>query len=296
MSVIKSDHVIGDSKAASSHLEPDQLINHGDLEVAAAPVSITEGGTHRRTRSPSVVDGLWNKQQILPPQMTTKMKGLLKGLRYISQIFETPDDKEQEMQIGFPTDVKHVAHIGWDGPSVNPPSWVSNKMNEYRTTPEFSSAPLGPVGEGKDLQFQAAGSTGGGNQEPAAKDAPKSSRRHCSSSLSPSRDGTDGPKPSRRQANGEHSDVPRHPRRRHGSGASSGSGGGGGGGGGDSPTKEGGGPGSQQSRRRKSKGSGGGSTRVGRSKAHGSTLSDPDIKNTGEPTPALTAIAEGEGN
>lgn len=29
------------------------------------------------------------------------------------------------MQIGFPTDVKHVAHIGLDGPSaVNSPSWV----------------------------------------------------------------------------------------------------------------------------------------------------------------------------
>ncbi len=28
------------------------------------------------------------------------------------------------MQIGFPTDVKHVAHIGWDGPSTNTPSWV----------------------------------------------------------------------------------------------------------------------------------------------------------------------------
>ncbi|MQM22216.1 hypothetical protein Taro_055266 [Colocasia esculenta] len=51
------------------------------------------------------------------------MKGLLKGLRYISQIF---DAKEEEMQIGYPTDVKHVAHIGWDGPSVNPPTWVGN--------------------------------------------------------------------------------------------------------------------------------------------------------------------------
>lgn len=29
------------------------------------------------------------------------------------------------MQIGLPTDVKHVAHIGSDGPSTNdPPSWV----------------------------------------------------------------------------------------------------------------------------------------------------------------------------
>ena len=36
------------------------------------------------------------------------------------------DEKEQEMQIGLPTDVKHVAHIGWDGPSGNQnnPGWV----------------------------------------------------------------------------------------------------------------------------------------------------------------------------
>lgn len=32
--------------------------------------------------------------------------------------------KEREMEIGFPTDVKHVAHIGWDGPSDSAPSWV----------------------------------------------------------------------------------------------------------------------------------------------------------------------------
>lgn len=65
------------------------------------------------------------------------MKGLLKGLRYISQIFEA--EKEPEMQIGYPTDVKHVAHIGWDGPSVNSPSW----MNEFKSSnPELSAGPL----------------------------------------------------------------------------------------------------------------------------------------------------------
>lgn len=26
--------------------------------------------------------------------------------------------KEEEIEIGYPTDVKHVAHIGWDGPPV----------------------------------------------------------------------------------------------------------------------------------------------------------------------------------
>ena len=29
------------------------------------------------------------------------------------------------MQIGKPTDVKHVAHIGWDNASVTAPSWVT---------------------------------------------------------------------------------------------------------------------------------------------------------------------------
>uniref|UniRef100_A0A7N0TBZ8 CRIB domain-containing protein n=1 Tax=Kalanchoe fedtschenkoi TaxID=63787 RepID=A0A7N0TBZ8_KALFE len=62
--------------------------------------------------------------------MATKMKGLLKGLRYISQIFD--EEKEQEMQIGFPTDVKHVAHIGWDGPAMNSPSWIIEALLRKR--------------------------------------------------------------------------------------------------------------------------------------------------------------------
>ncbi|KAJ4894382.1 CRIB domain-containing protein RIC5 [Raphanus sativus] len=55
------------------------------------------------------------------------MKGFLKGLRYIARIFE--DAKEPEIQIGEPTDVKHVAHIGWEGPSATTPSW----MHEYKS-------------------------------------------------------------------------------------------------------------------------------------------------------------------
>ncbi|KAL0884432.1 hypothetical protein Bca101_008413 [Brassica carinata] len=68
-----------------------------------------------------------------------KMKSFLKGLRYISQIFE--NEKEPEMQIGTPTDVKHVAHIGWDGGSVNQnsPSW----MNDFKASGGYASTPLG---------------------------------------------------------------------------------------------------------------------------------------------------------
>ncbi|KAG6418721.1 hypothetical protein SASPL_120925 [Salvia splendens] len=46
--------------------------------------------------------------------MSTKMKGLFKGLRYISQIFDDENEKEEDMQIGLPTDVKHVSHVGYD--------------------------------------------------------------------------------------------------------------------------------------------------------------------------------------
>ncbi|XP_056170879.1 CRIB domain-containing protein RIC7-like [Syzygium oleosum] len=129
--------------------------------------------------------------------MSTKMKGLLKGLRYISQIFE--NEKQQEMEIGFPTDVKHVAHIGWDGPSVTSPSW----MNEFRTTPGFSSAPLGlpgdTNGDSSVRSVVSEGSSRRGAQTPTfpsspARDLPelpKSSRRHSTGSS------TDSPTKSR---------------------------------------------------------------------------------------------------
>ncbi|KAL1188860.1 CRIB domain-containing protein RIC8 [Cardamine amara subsp. amara] len=72
-----------------------------------------------------------------------KMKSLFKGLRYISQMFE--NEKEPEMQIGTPTDVKHVAHIGWDGGSVNQnaPSW----MNDFKASSGYSSSPMGNIKE-----------------------------------------------------------------------------------------------------------------------------------------------------
>lgn len=41
--------------------------------------------------------------------MGTKVKGLLKGLRYISHVFDEEEEEEEfEIQIGLPTDVRHV--------------------------------------------------------------------------------------------------------------------------------------------------------------------------------------------
>ncbi|XP_058093322.1 CRIB domain-containing protein RIC4-like [Magnolia sinica] len=43
---------------------------------------------------------------------------LIKGFKSFSQLFvykEEEEDVKMDMEIGFPTDVKHVTHIGWDG-------------------------------------------------------------------------------------------------------------------------------------------------------------------------------------
>ncbi|XP_047326102.1 CRIB domain-containing protein RIC10-like [Impatiens glandulifera] len=67
--------------------------------------------------------------------MSTKIKGILKSLRFIYQVFEEKKE-HQDIQIGNPTDVKHVAHIGWDGASVDqPPTWMKeyNSTNEHHT-------------------------------------------------------------------------------------------------------------------------------------------------------------------
>ncbi|XP_076884130.1 CRIB domain-containing protein RIC10-like [Bidens hawaiensis] len=71
--------------------------------------------------------------------MGTKIKGVIKGFKFISHIFVI---KEREMEIGYPTDVKHVAHIGWDGSSGNAPSW----MTEFKTTPDFAATSIGNSG------------------------------------------------------------------------------------------------------------------------------------------------------
>nr|XP_016507047.1 PREDICTED: CRIB domain-containing protein RIC11-like isoform X2 [Nicotiana tabacum] len=68
--------------------------------------------------------------------MATKVKGIYK---YITSIFVV---KERELEIGCPTDVKHVAHIGWEGPSGNTPTW----MKAFKAGPEFAATSVGSSG------------------------------------------------------------------------------------------------------------------------------------------------------
>ncbi|KAK1598488.1 hypothetical protein QYE76_046458 [Lolium multiflorum] len=63
-----------------------------------------------------------------PMASSYKMKGIFKSFKIISHIFAA---KEQEMEIGCPTDVKHVAHIGWNTSTGTltgnaPASWINS--------------------------------------------------------------------------------------------------------------------------------------------------------------------------
>ncbi|KAM5553211.1 CRIB domain-containing protein RIC6 [Rosa sericea] len=146
--------------------------------------------------------------------MATKVKGLLKGLRYITQIFE---EKDQEIQIGFPTDVKHVAHIGWDGPSANStPTWMSEFKSPQESAGQLAVKEL----SAKDINktgLSIAQSMAHLNEIPKSTCSPskkssdgkskKSSRRHRSAEASgvesPAREGSS--RNSRRSRNSNNS-------------------------------------------------------------------------------------------
>ncbi|KAG6597354.1 CRIB domain-containing protein RIC7 [Cucurbita argyrosperma subsp. argyrosperma] len=198
------------------------------------------------------------------------VKGLLKGLRYISQIF---DEKEQEMQIGLPTDVKHVAHIGWDGPSGNQnnPGW----MNEFKSSPQDSGDLVNTSGE---LPIKESGEI---DVQKANRSRKSKSQTSSDTSLDSSSARRHSEKGSRRQrsscpsgesaAEGSNRSSRRHRSSNQGGSSSS-----------ENPAPK-------HSHRRKSKGSsdGGESTKSSRSRENNSLT---DI-----PTPALEAVDEEQG-
>ncbi|KAJ3682349.1 hypothetical protein LUZ60_014922 [Juncus effusus] len=113
-------------------------------------------------------------------KMASKMKkGLLKPIRYLSQIF---DVKEPELQIGFPTDVRHVGHIGIDGSDMEGPTW----MKEFHSSPlpasgvDGSDSPATTLWASSDLAFlggmdQSSARTSSSSIGPTLEDFPNMS-------------------------------------------------------------------------------------------------------------------------
>ncbi|XP_039013393.1 CRIB domain-containing protein RIC4-like [Hibiscus syriacus] len=55
-----------------------------------------------------------------------------KSVKILSQLFaykEEIEESENEMEIGFPTDVKHVTHIGLNGSASSSPSSCDNRLS-----------------------------------------------------------------------------------------------------------------------------------------------------------------------
>ncbi|MED6114655.1 CRIB domain-containing protein [Stylosanthes scabra] len=70
-------------------------------------------------------------ENVHKPNISTGFNRLVKGFKNISQLFVEKDDEEDdedfeeldmEMEIGCPTDVQHVTHIGLDGITTPPPT------------------------------------------------------------------------------------------------------------------------------------------------------------------------------
>ncbi|ONK79596.1 uncharacterized protein A4U43_C01F7980 [Asparagus officinalis] len=74
------------------------------------------------------------------------------------------------MQIGLPTDVKHVAHIGFDGPSVSSPSW----MGDFQAG---SSEPQATIAPPKSPSQDASGKPRSSNRDLPALPLPKPTKR-----------------------------------------------------------------------------------------------------------------------
>ncbi|CAL5347839.1 unnamed protein product [Camellia sinensis] len=93
------------------------------------------------------------------PNISTGIHRLVKTFKSFSQLFDVPnpvnisnmlmndlvykEEMEMEMEIGFPTDVKHVTHIGWDGTTTTT-NTTNNPMKgswENLTAPEILSFP-----------------------------------------------------------------------------------------------------------------------------------------------------------
>ncbi|XP_023645416.1 CRIB domain-containing protein RIC8 [Capsella rubella] len=87
------------------------------------------------------------------------------------------------MQIGTPTDVKHIAHIGWDGGSLNQnsPTW----MSDFNLSGGYSSVPLRNIKEDASCLSEESS-----RRSRETHGLPKASRERSSTNLGGSRSPT----------------------------------------------------------------------------------------------------------
>ncbi|XP_022853085.1 CRIB domain-containing protein RIC4-like isoform X1 [Olea europaea var. sylvestris] len=141
-------------------LIPFSLSCNSDLSVAVGTTQLPEKKYAEQTTDTSLVvtgqkegEGKPSREKsmkksrgflALPKPLLSKgIHRLVKHLKSFSQMFvykEEMEEKEKELEIGFPTDVEHVSHIGLDGSTtINPiPEWKNRKAPEILSFPSIS--------------------------------------------------------------------------------------------------------------------------------------------------------------
>ncbi|XP_021745877.1 CRIB domain-containing protein RIC4-like [Chenopodium quinoa] len=78
-------------------------------------------------------------------KLSQGIRRLIRSLKTVSQFFvykeEMDVEEEKELEIGFPTDVKHLTHIGWDGSTTvsnDAKGWENLTPSEIISFPSIS--------------------------------------------------------------------------------------------------------------------------------------------------------------
>lgn len=73
------------------------------------------------------------------------------------------EEEEKEMEIGYPTDVKHLTHIGWDGSTTisnSAKGWENLTTSEIISFPSISLKQF-EIAMAKQAEAAAAAAAGG---------------------------------------------------------------------------------------------------------------------------------------
>ncbi|XP_066385622.1 CRIB domain-containing protein RIC4-like isoform X2 [Miscanthus floridulus] len=110
------------SQSAVSVADPSEKKPQGDpsssASSSAAAVTTATTAAYQEEGAGEAVKEKAAVAAATPGLVAAGVSRLMKGIRSLSQMFAAYDgeeEEEREMVIGYPTDVQHVGHIGWDG-------------------------------------------------------------------------------------------------------------------------------------------------------------------------------------
>ncbi|KAL4323715.1 hypothetical protein GQ457_11G005770 [Hibiscus cannabinus] len=95
----------------------------------------------------------------MKPDISTGFRKLFKSFKTFSQLFvyKEMEDSDEEMEIGLPTDVKHVAHVGLDESSGSSPSMSMGSWdNLFSPQFHFFTFPTDPSSHCEPTETRAA--------------------------------------------------------------------------------------------------------------------------------------------